>query len=156
MGLTESSEKIIGSLRVSVSLLSGSELLQIFFTPRRLILAHIGKRGAGELSGMSLLGRWGSALEGLFKSPSEARKEKRVKKRVEDLSPPEILEADKDNFDIVYDDVVRVTLRDDPDQVTGIILTKDDKYEFSSLQNFAYVSKLLREVLGEKVETRLG
>src|SRR5207249_8735709 len=107
-GLSETPEAIVGSIKVSVQLRSGVELLQLFFTPSRLILAHIGKRGAGELPGMSLLGKWGAALEGLFKSPGEARKQRRVRRGFEGMSPDEILKADKDNFDIVYGDVVRV------------------------------------------------
>ena len=153
-GLSEPPETIVGSIKVSVQLRSGAQLLQLFFTPRRLILAHIGKRGAGELTGMTLLGKWGAALEGLFKSPGEARKQRRVRRGFEEMSPDEILKADKDNFDIVYGDVVRVELDKNPDLVGLMILTKDDKYEFLTSRDFADVSKLLQDTLGDKVETR--
>jgi hypothetical protein len=154
--LSEPPEAIVGSFKVSAQLRSGAELLQLFFTPRRLILAHIGKRGAGELPGMSLLGKWGAALEGLFKSPGEIRKQRKVKRGVSEMSPDEILRSDKDNFDIVYGDVVRVELEDDPQLVGFMILTKDDKYEFFTSRNYADVSKLLQDTLGDKVETRRG
>jgi len=154
--LSEPPEAIIGSFKVSAQLRSGAELLQLFFTPRRLILAHIGKRGAGELPGMSLLGKWGAALEGLFKSPGEIRKQRRVKQGINEMTPDEILKADKDNFDIAHGDVVRVELEDDPHLVGLMILTKDDKFELFTSQDFATVSKLLRDTLADKVETRRG
>jgi hypothetical protein len=154
LGLSEVPEVIIGSIPVSIRLQSGSEFLQLFFTPRRLILARIGKRGAGELTGMTLLGKWGAAIEGLFKSPKEARKQKRVKRGFEEMNPEDILRADKDNFGVAYADVVRVELDDTPGLVGMMILTKDDKYEFVTSKDFAFVSKLLREALGDKVEIR--
>jgi len=106
------------------------------------------------LPGMTLLGKWGAALEGMFKSPGEARKQRRVRRGFEEMSPDEILKVDKDNFDIVYGDVVRVELDDNPHLVGMMILTKDDKYEFLTSQNFETVSKLLQDALGDKVETR--
>lgn len=106
------------------------------------------------MTGMTLLGKWGAALEGLFKSPGEARKQRRVRRGFEEMSPDEILKADKDNFDIVYGDVVRVELDKNPDLVGLMILTKDDKYEFLTSRDFADVSKLLQDTLGDKVETR--
>jgi hypothetical protein len=137
-----------------VQLRSGAELLTLFFTPKRLILGHLGKRGVGELPGMVLLGKWGAGLERLFKSPGEARKKKRVQRGVDDISPDEILKADKDNFDISYGDVVRVELNDSPHLVGILILTKDDKYEFYTSRDFASVCKLFRDTLGDKVGTR--
>jgi hypothetical protein len=119
-----------------------------------LILAHLGKRGVGELPGMVLLGKWGAGLERLFKSPGEARKKKRVRRGVDDMSPDEILKADKDNFDISYGDVVRAELNDSAQLVGILILTKDDKYEFFTSRDFAEVSKLLMDTLGDKVQTR--
>jgi hypothetical protein len=152
--LSEPPETIVGSVKVSVQLQSGAELLTLFFTPKRLILAHLGKRGVVELPGMVLLGRWGAGLERLFKSPSEARKKKRVRQGVEDMSPDEILKADKDNFDISYGDVVRAELSDSPHLVGILILTKDDKYEFYTSRDLASVSRLFRDTLGDKVGTR--
>ncbi len=105
---------------------------------------------------MSLLGKWGAALEGLFKSPGEIRKQRRVKQGINEMTPDEILKADKDNFDIAHGDVVRVELEDDPHLVGLMILTKDDKFELFTSQDFATVSKLLRDTLADKVETRRG
>lgn len=99
-----------------------------------------------------MLGRWGAGVEGLFRAPGESKRKGRVKKGAVDLSPDDILKADKDNFDIPYSDVVRVELDDGPGSVGILMLTKDDKFSFLASRDFAAVSKLLREALGDKVE----
>ncbi len=150
----EPAETIVGSLQVSVQLGADVEYLSLFFTQRRLILAHLGKRTVGRLSGMSLLGRWGEGLEGLFKGPGESRRKRRMRRGVVDMSPQEILDADKDNFDVSYDSVVRVELDDSSNLVGVTLLTKDDKYEFLTSRDFVAVSKLLQDTLGDKVELK--
>ena len=151
--MSEPEEAIVGSLRVSASLRTGAEILTLFFTQNRLILAHIGKRGLSELPGMSLLGRWGAGLEGVLRGPGEARRRKRVEKGAAGMTPGEILKADKDNFDIPYTDVVRVELDDSTGPVRILMVTKDDKFSFLTARDFADVSKLLRDTLGDKVES---
>jgi hypothetical protein len=146
-------EKILGAVKVSVRLRSGTELLTIFFTSRRLILSHIGKRGLGELPGISLMGKWGAGLERLVKGPGESRRKKKVEQGVEDVNPQEILEADKDNFDIDYSEVVRVELDNSSRLGVIMVLTKDDKYEFYTAQDLGAISQVLRKILGDKVET---
>lgn len=150
--LNEDGETVVGSIQVSASLRTGAEILTLFFTQNRLILAHIGKRSLGELPGLSMLGRWGAGVEGLFRAPKESRRKGRVKKGAADMSPDEILKADKDNFDISYADVVRVELDDGPGSVGILILTKDDKFSFLTSRDFAAVSKLLRDTVGNKIE----
>ncbi len=70
------------------------------------------------------------------------------------MSPQEILDADKDNFDVSYDSVVRVELDDSSNLVGVTLLTKDDKYEFLTSRDFVAVSKLLQDTLGDKVELK--
>jgi len=152
--LEEPVETLVGSLQVSVQLGADVEYLTLFFTQRRLILAHIGKRTVGRLSSMSLLGRWGEGLEGLFKGPGESRRKRKMRKGVSDMSPQEILEANKDNFDVSYDNVVRVELDESSNLVGVTLLTKDDKFEFLTNRDYAAVSKLLRDTLGDKVESK--
>ncbi len=151
--MSEPGEVIVGSIRVSASLRTGAEILTLFFTQDRLILARIGKRGLSELPGMSLLGRWGAGIEGLLRGPGEARRKKRVERGAAGMTPDAILKADKDNFDIPYSDVVRVELDDSAGPVSILMLTKDDKYSFLTTRDFAGVSKLLRDTLGDKVES---
>jgi hypothetical protein len=152
--VSDSGEVIVGSIRVSASLRTGAEILTLFFTQNRLILAHIGKRGLTELPGMSLLGKWGAGIEGLLRGPGEIRRKKRVEKGAARMAPSDILKADKDNFDIVYGDIVRVELDDNLGLIGIMVLTKDDKYEFLTSQSFVTVSRLLHDTLGDKVEPR--
>jgi hypothetical protein len=151
--LSEAGEVVVGSIRVSASLRTGSEILTLFFTQNRLILARIGKRGMSELPGMSLLGRWGAGMEGLLRGLGEARRKKRVERGAARMTPDEILKADKENFDIPYSDVVRVELDDSAGPVRILMLTKDDKFSFITTRDFADVSKLLRDTLGDKFES---
>jgi hypothetical protein len=53
-----------------------------------------------------------------------------------------MLTSDKNNLDVAHRDLVRVELDEDPNLVGLMILTKEDKYGFSTSQNFADVSKL--------------
>ena len=77
-----------------------------------------------------------------------------MRKGVSDMSPQEILEANKDNFDVSYDNVVRVELDESSNLVGVTLLTKDDKFEFLTNRDYAAVSKLLRDTLGDKVESK--
>jgi hypothetical protein len=150
--LSEPAETIVGAIQVSARLQSGSELLTLVFTQKRLILAHIGKRSLGELPGLSALGRWGAGAEGILRSPGESRRKELVKRGAAGMSPDEIMNADKDNFDIPYTDVVRVELDNGIGLVEIMMLTKDDKFHFETSRDFDNVSKLLRDALGDKVE----
>jgi hypothetical protein len=145
-------ETILGSVKVTVRLRSGTELLTVFFTSKRLILSHIGKRGFGELPGMSMLGKWGAGLESLVKGPGESRRKKKVERGVVDVSPEEILKADKDNFDIAYNEVVKVELDNSSRLGSIMLLTRDDKFEFFTAQDLGAISQLLQSVLGNKVD----
>lgn len=151
-GLSSSKEKIVGEIPVIARLSIGAEQLRIFLTDFRLIVAHIGKRGTATLATTSLLGRLADAFEELFKGGAETFKRRRAGSPI----PEGILGADKDNFFIPYDDVVRVELDPSPSRLNIMILTKDEKLSFVTPMAFDSVFGLLRGRLGERVSaTRL-
>src|SRR5207237_8507936 len=73
-----SSEHVLGSIQVTANIRAGSEVLKLFFTETRIIVAHVGKRGMGSLPATSIIGKWGAGFEGLLRSPSESRKKRKM------------------------------------------------------------------------------
>lgn len=142
-----SSEAILGQIPVRAQLKLGTERLRLFVTDHRLILAHVGKRGAAALATTSLLGRLSGALEDLLKGGRESLK----KRKIEASSPQEILEADKDNFPIGYNDIVRLELHPANDLVRITIFTKEEKLEFVTLTDFEKLLGLFTGVIRGKV-----
>lgn len=126
----------------------GSEELKLFITSRRLIVARKGKRGAGALAGASLLGRFSEALEELVRGGRESLKKRTPGK----ISAESILAAHKDNFEILYDDIIRVELTETPTGAGMTVLTKDDKLVFQVHGKLGRVTNLLQNNLGSKVE----
>ncbi len=131
---------------MSAKLALGSEQLKLYITNRRLIVARKGKRGAGALAGSSLLGRFSEALEELFRGGRESLHRRRVGK----VSPETILAAHKDNFDISYEDIIKVELSQSPDESRMTILTKDDKFVFQISGGLGRVQNVLEKTLGSK------
>src|SRR5690348_5610794 len=68
------SEKVIGELVVNATLVQGQERLRLIFTPIRVIVARLGKRGIGGAASSSFLGRMGTGLEDLVVSGKERAK----------------------------------------------------------------------------------
>lgn len=148
--LSEQSEVVVGEIPAVASLALGSERLRLFFTSKRIIFAHIGKRGLGAVATTSLFGGMSGAFENLFKSGKESQK----KRRLELLSPGEILAADKDNFSISYDEIVHVDVTQTAG-LTGItILTADDKFELSTSLGFEKTVGLFGGNLGRKLSVK--
>lgn len=128
----------------------GSERLRLLFTNTRLIADHAGKRGAGAVAGTSILGRLSGALEDLFKSGGESARRRGIR----NMSPDQVLRSHRDNFAIKYSEVVGVTVAQTL-TVHGItILTRDDKFEFTTQARFNDVVELFTKTLSEKLSVR--
>jgi len=140
----------VGELRVNTRLMLGSERLRLLFTNTRLIADHAGKRGAGAVAGTSILGRLSGALEDLFKSGGESARRRGIR----NMSPDQVLRSHRDNFAIKYSEVVGVTVAQTL-TVHGItILTRDDKFEFTTQARFNDVVELFTKTLSEKLSVR--
>jgi hypothetical protein len=146
--MSDSAEIVIGEVPVIMRLNVGSERLSLLFTSSRIIVARVGKRGAGSTASLPLWAMLSGGIEGLFKW----RKEKAKKKAATVLTPERILAADKDNFPVPYEEIVSVELTLTDTGRTGMmILTRDDKFTFSTGLSFEKVSGLFREKLGAKL-----
>lgn len=148
---SEPSEHIQGSIQVKADIRAGSEYLRIFFSDRRMIMAYIGKRGMGNLSAVTFFGDIGSKLEALFRGPGESRRKKKMQAKQHELSPEELLEVDKNNFGVGYDEVVKVTLERTPYSVNITLLTRDEKYQFSTREQSTKVLELFQGPLAGRV-----
>ncbi len=146
--LSGSPEVLLGKIPVSSRLALGSERLRLVFTNSRIIVDHAGKRGAGAVTGTTILGGLGGVLEDVFKSGRESL----GKRGMEKMAPDRILRAHKDNFAIGYGEVVSVTLGQTPMMmVTITILTGDDKFEFFTRTRLEGVVRLFQSNLGNKL-----
>ena len=150
MTLTNSSEVWVGELAVSTILRMGSERLRLLFTSSRLVVDHVGKRGAGAVAGTNILGKLSGALEDLFKSGREYVSRKDVR----NLTPDRVLRAHRDNFAIDYKEVVSVTVAQTMTLARITILTGSDKFEFSSRARFENIVQQFKDTLGEKLTVR--
>ncbi len=148
--LTE--EQILGEIPVSARLSIGSEKLRLFATINRMILAHVGKRGVGALATTSFFGRLSGAVEDLFKSGREFK----GNKELGNLAPGAILTADRDNFFIGYSEVVSVEVAGSSGLTRVTVLTREDKFKFSTVSSGEKVVRLLRGPLGGKLKYTVG
>lgn len=144
--MTDDLETILGEIPVVARLALGSQRLTLFPTNTRIIVASVGKRGAGALATVSFFGRLSGAVEDLLKGGKEFRS----KQKLRTMSPGEILSHDKANFSIAFDDVVRVELEEMPYSVGITVLTRDEKFEFFTRLHSDNVAKLLG-ILGTKL-----
>ena len=145
--MSDSAEAVLADVHVTASLALSSERLRMFFTQKRIILAHIGKRGVASPALSSFFGRLSGALEDLFKSGKESV----VKRGLKGASPDQILALDKDNFSIKYDDVVTVEVSGFGTLYRIVMVTKDEKLRFTTRASPEFL-KLLTQYLGEKVK----
>ena len=138
---------------VSAELMFGSERLRLLFTSNRILVDRVGKRGSGAVIATSVLGKIGGAFEDLLKSGHESV----GKKKLETMTPDQILRAHKDNFAIGYNEVVSVVVEQTEMQPKITILTGTDKFEFRSPSRFNYVVETFNVKLGGKLTVqRLG
>jgi len=145
--MSDSAEAVLADVPVTASLALSSERLRMFFTQKRIILAHIGKRGVASPALASFFGRLSGALEDLFKSGKESV----AKRGLKGASPDQILALDKDNFSINYDDVVTVEVSGFGTLYRIVMVTKDEKLRFTTRASPEFL-KLLTQYLGEKVK----
>lgn len=125
----------------------GSERLNLYVTRSGLVVAHGGKRGAGAMAGMSVFGRLSGAIEDLVKGGKET-----IERRERDLSNSQaILSADKDNFLLSTDDIVKIELDSSRVPVHLVLVTKREKFQLVTLMSAESVQSLLRRVLKDKV-----
>jgi len=144
-------ERLLGKTSVFAKLGLGVERLELYFTNERILVAHLGKRGAGAVSTTSLLGSFSSAIEDILKSGKEKRKKKPAS------SAQEILKRDPDNFSIRYDEAVQVTIEGDPSMTRLTIVTKSDKFEFQHVGHLPQeLVEQVKNLLGEKATIRVG
>ncbi len=149
LDLPDEEEIVRGEIRVAARLSMGLEYLRLFFTDRRIIVAHIGKRGAGSQATISFFGKLSSAVEDLFKSGRESV----TKRMVWGSAPESILAKDKDNFSLSYSHIVEVTLDEKFVHPKLTVLTTDDKYQFIVHGLRDDLRELLRKTLGTKFRT---
>ncbi len=137
----------MGELSVMARLTMGVERLRLVVTSNRIIVAHLGKRGVGTDSAAAILGGLRAGLEDLLRTGKESLSKRSSKS----LTPDQLLRVDKDNFEIRYDEIVRVTLvqRDFSNHLT--ILTGREKLEFSMFTKFDSAVKLLEGPLGNRL-----
>ena len=143
----EEPETLLGEIPVVARLSQGSEKLRLFLTQKRIIVAYVGKRGAGSVTPGALLGELGRGVEELFKGGSEAVR----RKRIEELTPRKILAAHKDNFALGYDEVVSVDIFETPASTRITLLSRDDKLELSTRLKADVVTGLLAPNLSGKL-----
>lgn len=131
----------------------GSERLGLLFTDSRLIVARVGKRGATSTASLPIWAALSGAIDGLLKW----RKESSKKKAAAIMTPERILAADKDNFPVPYDQIVSVELTvTETGRIGIIILTRDDKFNFSTGLSSEKVLTLFRENLAAKLSIKKG
>ena len=143
-------EKIVGEIQVVARLTMGSERLRLFFTDRRIILAHVGKRGAGAVSVTNFFGWLSGGVEDLFKRGRESVSQRGVQSR----TPAQILALDRDNFDVKYTDVVSGEVVQEEFSTVIRLLSTDDKLEFRTGKRFEDVVSMLKPFLGQKLSIR--
>jgi len=146
-------EHVLGSVHVKADIRAGHEFLRIFFSEKRMIMAYVGKRGMGNLSAVAFFGDVGSKLEALIMGPGESRRKKKMDAE-HTPSPDELLRIDRNNFAINYDEVVQVILERTPYSVDITLLTRDDKYHFTTREQSGKVLKLFQDALSDRVEVK--
>jgi len=147
----EGLEVVLGEIPVVYLLEMGSERLILFPTNTRIIVARVGKRGAGAMAGAGLLGRLSGALEDLFKGGRESLS----KRGLGSLSPEKILGSDRNNFSISYSEVVSVKILRTPFTTSIMLLTHREKLEFSTRMSVDRVVTILGKNLGSRLAVKI-
>lgn len=148
--LVDTGEFIAGEILVAAKLAIGTERLRLFLTSERIIIARLGKRGAGELAATSLLGRFSATFEELFRGSRKSLKMRRAR----ELTPDEILGLNKDNFQILNGNVVSINVEGSGNVVNITLLTRDDKLVFQTFEKLSTVLRTFSRTLSEKLVSR--
>jgi hypothetical protein len=145
--LEDSRERVIGDLPVAARLEMGFERLTLYFTDRRIIVGRGGKAGAGSVPTTFMFGSLGSAFSGLFGGGKRGA----PKQKSGYPSPARILSMDKDNFSIRFEEVVSIDLTKTAMNSEIVILSRDDKFDFTSRSRYELVRSLFENSLGSKL-----
>lgn len=140
-------ENVVGHIPVVARLAIGIEQLILFVTDARIIVAHGGKRGAGALMTSALFGRLSGGVEDMVKSGAEFR----GRRDLPNLSPQQILSANKDNFHMGFGEIVSVRVLETPYSVGMILLTEDEKFDLETSLPIDRIVELLGRPLGSKL-----
>ena len=88
---------------------------------------------------------------GDLEESSEGRDRQVVKSNLQSLRPGMILSSYKDNFALGYEELVSVELRESSGTTSIAILTREDKFQFSSDTSLREVAEFLSPHLGAKL-----
>ena len=125
----------------------GFERLTLFFTDRRIIVSRRGKAGASSVPATFMFGSIGSALGGLFGRGKHAPSEQGSLYP----SPARILSSHRDNFFIPFENIVHVDLTKTSVNSSIMILSRDDKFDFTCRSKYDLIRTLLESSLGAKL-----
>ncbi len=141
-----SNESIVGGFEVEARIGMGAEHLILLFTQSRLILAHVGKVGRAGMVLSNILGRMS---QGLGMAPNK----RKLMEKLSALPPKSVLEMDRDNFAVGYDQVVSLTVeREGFDRARLVLLSVDMKIELSaSLTAVEGLAGTMRSLLPGKI-----
>jgi len=135
-------DRVLGGFEAETPLNIGSERFYLLFTRTQVILAHAAKLGKESMAFSNILG---ALAKGIGASP---RKPEMLGKLAA-LSPEAILELDKDNFGVGYDQVVSITVRRaGREKVDLALVTRDRKVAVSAS---LVAVQGLREIIMEKL-----
>ena len=138
---------MIGELVVMAGLSMGRERLKLYFTNKRILAAHMGKRGGGGAS-TTFFGALGSVIEPLFRRSKTGAKDSQT-------SPDDILRWHKDNFQVPYGEIVSLSLDIGEFRTTITMVTQIDKLRFElpgKLPNTLYQE--LKAILGQRMTSK--
>lgn len=141
-------EQIIGTIEAFKSRAGGQDFLILCFTPSRVIVAKTGR--FNSFAWAFLLG-----LGNIFFFPSARRKARIRADQLIKLPVSSIIEAEKGNFQITYDNITSVEIKK-PGAIIGLpmrITTTTTRYSFGIQwkNEFDSQAQLIRSVLGEKL-----
>src|SRR2546426_1335357 len=135
-------DRVLGGFEAETPLNIGSERFYLLFTRTQVILARAAKLGKESMAFSNILG---ALAKGIGASP---RKPEMLGKLAA-LNPKAILELDKDNFGVGYDQVVSITVRRaGREKVNLALVTRDRKVAVSAS---LIAVQGLREIIMEKL-----
>lgn len=140
-------EKIVDQIPVVAKLAIGREQLRLILTSKRIIIAHVGKRGLGAITIGAMIGVLANVLESVFMGGRESGK----KRKMREATPEQILLDDKGNFSIGYSDIIRVELTEAELGAGIIILTRDQKLQLSTGADVTRLEAMFDRFLGDRV-----
>ncbi len=146
--MSDVSESVLGFITVTFPRRIGFERVGLYVTSTRIIVAHKSRKGLGALALAPLLGRYAGSSDESAREPGRGGKP-----RVEAMSAEEVLAGHKDNFALGYDELVSVELRESSGVTSITILTREDKFQFSSDMGLREIAQLLSRNLGAKLQT---